>query len=70
MVFVIGSIGVCIADMPQALDLAGCQHQSSGHGDGNFDFSSVQTATATPKISKQEKLFAGVFTYFVSDACC
>ena len=27
--FVIGSLGVCIADMPQALALAGCQHQSS-----------------------------------------
>ena len=27
--FVIGSLGVCIADMPQALMLAGCQHQSS-----------------------------------------
>ena len=28
--FVIGSLGACIADMPQALMLAGCQHQSSG----------------------------------------
>jgi hypothetical protein len=28
-VFVIGSLGVCLADMPQAQTLAGCQHQSA-----------------------------------------
>ncbi len=58
-VFVIGSLGLFIADMPQANALAGCQHQSSGHpcrrcnvekgaslGDANFD---VESTVRTPK---------------------